>query len=201
MDKDKTLFVERYLAEPERYANSPYLADPEVLEAIVNPSANLLATPLGNAVIKQAENYAALGAKESKIAELLNISHSTLSRWRKIYPQFDHAIRCGYDIANAEVETALYQRAVGYKHPDVHISNHKGDITVTDITKYYPPDTKAATIWLYNRKPEDWKETKTVEHNVNLLSADERKAKILEYQQKMGIAHPSSGEPVTVEGE
>jgi len=40
----------------------------------------------------------------------------------------------------------------------VHISNYQGDVTVTEVTKHYPPDTAAAFIWLKNRRPDLWRD-------------------------------------------
>lgn len=48
----------------------------------------------------------------------------------------------------SDVYHALYKRAIGYSHPDVHISNYQGDITKTDIIKVYPPDPAAAKEFL-----------------------------------------------------
>jgi len=48
----------------------------------------------------------------------------------------------------AHIYTALYKRAIGYSHPDVHISNYQGEITITDIIKHYPPETQAAREYL-----------------------------------------------------
>ncbi|MCG8643425.1 MAG: hypothetical protein MI862_27100 [Desulfobacterales bacterium] len=48
----------------------------------------------------------------------------------------------------ANVLGALYKRAVGYSHPDVHISVYQGDVIITDITKHYPPDPVSAREFL-----------------------------------------------------
>lgn len=48
----------------------------------------------------------------------------------------------------SDVYHALYKRAIGFEHPDVHISNYQGDITKTDIIKVYPPDPSAAKEFL-----------------------------------------------------
>ncbi len=75
----------------------------------------------------------------------------------------------GKEIADAEVAKALYRRALGYEHPDVHITNYQGEITETEIIKYYPPDTAAAFIWLKNRS--GWRDKQEVEHSggVNMI--------------------------------
>lgn len=92
-----------------------------------------------------------LSAIDKDIADFFGIAESTLTNWKKVYPEFLASIKKGKIKADADVAERLFQRACGYSHPDVHISNYQGDITVTDITKYYPPDTAAAFIWLKNR--------------------------------------------------
>lgn len=104
-----------------------------------------------------AKNYCLLGADDAKLGELFEVSVRTINRW-KAFPDFAAALRQGKDAADAEVAVALYRRATGYSHPDVHVSNFQGEITVTNIVKHYPPDTNAATWWLKNRQPKQWKE-------------------------------------------
>jgi hypothetical protein len=83
------------------------------------------------------------------------VTEKTIRNWKKRL-EFITALKKGKVDADARVAEALYHRALGYSHPDVHISNYQGDITITDITKHYPPDTAAAFIWLKNRA--GWKD-------------------------------------------
>ena len=59
----------------------------------------------------------------------------------------------------------LYKRALGYEHPEVHVSNYQGEITLTPLTKHYPPDTQAASLWLRNRQPKKWRDKQDLEHS------------------------------------
>jgi hypothetical protein len=63
-----------------------------------------------------------------------------------------------------KVENSLLQSALGYEHPDVHISNYQGEITVTPITKHYPPNPTSLIFWLKNRNKERWRDIKATEH-------------------------------------
>ena len=60
---------------------------------------------------------------------------------------------------NSMVESALYNMAVGYTEQEKK-EIIKGDKTVETIiiTKEVAPDLNAIKLWLYNRKPEKWKE-------------------------------------------
>lgn len=41
-------------------------------------------------------------------------------------------------------------------------------ITLTELTKHYPPDTVAAFIWLKNRQPKLWKDKIELKEDINL---------------------------------
>lgn len=104
----------------------------------------------------QAYKLCLLGATNEKMAEFFEVAESTFYKWMVDYPKFSEAIKRGRVQADAEIANSLYQRAKGYKHKDVHISNYQGEITITPIVKHYPPDTGAAFIWLKNRA--GWKD-------------------------------------------
>lgn len=116
-------------------------------------------------MLDQVTNYCLLGATDKELALFLDISERTLNNYKEKYPEFMQSIKEGKETANANVTKSLYQRAIGYSHPDVHISNYQGEITVTDITKHYPPDTAAAFIFLKNRtrkQEEPWQDKQDV---------------------------------------
>jgi hypothetical protein len=98
-----------------------------------------------------------LGATNESIADILGVALSTFHLFKKI-PEFSDALNSGRDIADANVAVSLYQRACGYSHQDIHISNFQGEITQTPIVKHYAPDTGAAKLWLKNRQPDKWRE-------------------------------------------
>ena len=99
-----------------------------------------------------------LGATDEDLAEMFEVSERTIHRWKKSHPNdFCHAIKESKPLANEEVKQSLFKRATGYSHSDVHVSNYQGEITITPITKHYPPDTGACVFWLCNRDPENWK--------------------------------------------
>jgi hypothetical protein len=103
------------------------------------------------------------------LAEKFKVSESTLNLWKLKHKEFSEALKAGkeeFDTKN--VEKALRDRALGYSHPDVHISNYQGEITVTDIQKHYPPDTTACIFWLKNRQPDKWRDKQELEHSGNL---------------------------------
>lgn len=95
--------------------------------------------------------FGLLGLTDTQMAAAFDVSPATIDNWKKKHKKFREMMIKGKQQADAKVATALFQKAIGYSHPDVHISNYKGMITETEITKHYPPDTAAAIFWLKNR--------------------------------------------------
>ncbi len=108
--------------------------------------------------------FALLGASELQIAEALGISESTLNGWKRDHPEFLASLRRGQEAADAQVAESLFRRAIGCSHPDFIISRNGGEVTLTETTKHYPPDTSAAIFWLKNRQRERWRELQRLEH-------------------------------------
>jgi len=129
---------------------------------------------------EQAKKLCKLGATDQDLAEFFKVSTRTIMRWQVEFPAFCHALKVAKAEADQRVERSLYQRAVGYAHPDVHVSNYQGEVTLTPITKHYAPDTVACIFWLKNRQPELWRDKHEVEHSGQvdlaeiLRAADER---------------------------
>lgn len=117
---------------------------------------------------RQAYRLCLLGAIDDELAEFFEVDVSTISRWKVDHPGFKDSIKKGKMLADSKVAERLYERAMGYSHPETHVSNFKGEITLTEITKHYPPDTVAAFIWLKNRQPEKWRDKIEVGVNVKL---------------------------------
>jgi len=101
---------------------------------------------------EQAYKLCLLGATDDQIADFLGKSPSLIDQWKQRYPEFKEALHRGKTEADAIIAESLFHRAKGFAHPDVHISNYKGEIKVTEITKHYPPDTTACIFWLKNRQ-------------------------------------------------
>jgi len=117
---------------------------------------------------EQAHAFCLLGADDKKLAELFQVGEATINRWKLAHPEFRESIKKGKDVADCQVASALFQRAIGFSHPDVHISNFKGMITVTDIVKHYPPDPVSGIFWLKNRQPHLWRDRVEVKADVSI---------------------------------
>ena len=105
---------------------------------------------------KQAAKLCELGATDMDLADFFGVEVRTVYRWKVRHKPFSQALSASKGGYDARVERAVALRAIGYSHPDVDIRVIEGKVVITQITKHYPPDTKAALAWLYNRKAVDW---------------------------------------------
>lgn len=81
----------------------------------------------------------------------IGVTEQTIDNWKIEHPDFFEALREAKYKADGAVRRAMYERAIGYEHADVHITTYEGEVIETPVTKKYPPDTKAGTLWLMNR--------------------------------------------------
>lgn len=114
---------------------------------------------------EQAYKLCLLGATDAKLGEFFGVSEQTINAWKAAQPTFLESITRGKEKADAEIAESLFHRAKGYRHPEVHVSNFQGNITLTPLTKHYPPDTQAASLWLRNRQPKLWRDKMDLEHS------------------------------------
>lgn len=147
-----------------------------------------------DAYYELATDYCMLGATNAELAQLFDVSEATIYNWLGKNPRFAQAVRDGREVADAKVARSLYRRAIGYSHPEVHISNFQGEITQTPFTKHYPPDTAAAFIWLQNRKPDKWRRQQP-------LGSDMTPEEIaIEAQRAIALAMSTEGAPTQLPG-
>lgn len=109
--------------------------------------------------------FCLLGATDKQIAEYLDVTESTINKWKIDHESFSESVKKGKERADAEIAEALFHRAKGYSHPEDKIFNQNGVPMIVPTIKHYPPDTAAAFIWLKNRS--GWKDKQEVEHTVN----------------------------------
>jgi hypothetical protein len=66
--------------------------------------------------------------------------------------------------ADAEVADALYKRAIGYSHGAIKLyRNEDGSVNRVEYQVHHAPDTQVASLWLRNRRKQDWRERHEVE--------------------------------------
>lgn len=117
------------------------------------------------------------GLSEHQIANNLGVHVNTFSRAKrhKEYgPAICEALAHGREVADIEVENALYKRAIGYEYEEVK-EEYEGSILVkrTVIKKIIPPDTGAQIFWLKNRKTDTWRDRREIDNTIALEKLDE----------------------------
>ena len=129
------------------------------------------------------------GATEEEVAKKLGISLRSLHNYKTRYPEFLEAVSKSRDIADAEVEAALFKRAIGYKYTEITkeriidksqkarheqgefelTEDDKGELLVTkEVIKSVAPDVTAQIFWLKNRRSDKWRDKQDIEHSGNV---------------------------------
>jgi len=104
------------------------------------------------------------GLTDKEIAEVFDLDEQTITNWKKS-PQFFGSIKKAKRGADVLVERSLFERAIGYSHPEEKIMQYEGQVITHETTRQYPPDTVAAIFWLKNRKPREWRDKQEIEHS------------------------------------
>lgn len=120
----------------------------------------------------QLEAWARNGLTDEQIAHNMGVSTKTLFNWKNAHLPILHALKRGKEVVDIQVENALLKRALGYSYTEVtkeaqfNPQTEQFEMIVTkEVTKEVQPDTTAQIFWLKNRKPEEWRDKKDVEHS------------------------------------
>ena len=116
------------------------------------------------------------GLTKEQIAENMGICRDTLNEWEKKYSAISDVLKKNKEVADRNVENALYNKAIGFTATDRVVSTKKtveykdgkrvreiSEPCVVEVEKYFPPDTTAEIFWLKNRKPDKWRDKQNVE--------------------------------------
>ena len=102
------------------------------------------------------------GLTDEQIYKNLGISKDTFYTYKKKYSDFSDCLKKGKEVADIEVENALYKRAIGYKYKEVIKEvkevDGKKSTYIKEVTKEIPGDVGAQIFWLKNRKSNAWKD-------------------------------------------
>lgn len=108
------------------------------------------------------EGWARDGLTDEQIAHNIGISRSTLSEWKKRFPDLSDALKKGKEVVDRQVENALLKSALGFFYEEDAVTN-KG--TVVRVRKYEKPNTTAQIFWLKNRLPHIWRDKQEIQHD------------------------------------
>ena len=124
------------------------------------------------------QGWARDGLTDEQIAHNMGISAKTLYEWKNKYSKICEALKKGKDVADYEVENALFKRAVGFQYDEI---TQESGVETKRVTKMVAPDTGAAAMWLKNRRPDKWRDhpmdTQANQVDNNLLDKIKESAK------------------------
>jgi ACT domain-containing protein len=114
------------------------------------------------------------GLTDEQIFKNLGISKDTFYKYKDKYADFSDALKKGKEVADIEVENALFKRAIGYKYKEVikEVKEIDGKKTtyVKEIIKEVPGDVGAQIFWLKNRKSSKWRDKQDIDIEENNVS-------------------------------
>lgn len=114
-----------------------------------------------------------MGWTDEEVAKRLGIAYSTFKLYKGKHEELSAALRAGKEEADAEVENALFERAVGLKtvvKKPIKVKEviYEDGKRVKEIERieygeeevFVPPDVTADKFYLENRVPERWRNAK-----------------------------------------
>ncbi len=118
------------------------------------------------------KGWAKDGLTDEQIANNCGIRRQTLYEWKKKYSDINDTLKKNKEIADYEVESALFKKALGYNAPvlkhmkvkrveyndEGYKSSEYEEIVEVYDEVHIPPDPTAQIFWLKNRKPDQWRE-------------------------------------------
>ena len=114
------------------------------------------------------------GLTNEQIMKNLGIGRDSFYRYKDKYSEFSDALKKGKEVADIEVENALFKRAIGYKYKEVikEVKEIDGKKTtyVKEVIKEMPGDVGVQIFWLKNRKSSKWKDKQDIDIEDNNVS-------------------------------
>ena len=126
---------------------------------------------------KTAIKLALTGFTDEQMAAFFEVNTDTIYEWKKKYPKFSEAIKSGKEVADSNIASSLYQRALGQTKKiqkaiklkkTINGQGSEERVEMVEEEIYIPPDTTAQIFWLKNRQPKTWREKTETEHSGEL---------------------------------
>jgi len=131
------------------------------------------------------------GATDVQLGKLFGVTAKSVREWKKSKPGFAEAVQEGKDrFDSLNVEKALLNRALGYDYYEVTeeasreadaVTGQAKMIVTKRVKKHVYPDVGAASIWLFNRHPDRWKNPR---HQVEHTGKVETEVKYTEFPKE-----------------
>ncbi|HGY1166557.1 TPA: terminase [Citrobacter braakii] len=125
-------------------------------------------TKYQEAYAEQARKLCLLGYTDAELADFFEVSEATINNWKLEHPEFLESIKKGKAVADGDVASTLFNRAIGYTAKEKREEKTADGFKEVDAEKHVPGDVTAMIFWLKNRQKDKWRE----KHDVNHTSDD-----------------------------
>lgn len=123
------------------------------------------------------QGWARDGLTDEQIAHNIGINVKTLYDWKNKHSKICNALKSSKELADREVENALFRSAMGYSTEEevwervVDKDTGEANMVLTKrMIKHIPASQTAQIFWLKNRKPEEWREKRITEEHIEFES-------------------------------
>lgn len=114
------------------------------------------------------------GLTDEQIMKNLGIAKATFYKYVSENPELSERLKKGKEVADIEVENALFKRAIGYRYKEkikeVKEIDEKKTVFIKEVEKEMPGDVGAQIFWLKNRKSSKWKDKQDIDIEDNNVS-------------------------------
>ncbi|HGM6831972.1 TPA: terminase [Serratia marcescens] len=121
-------------------------------------------TKYQEAYAEQARKLCLLGYTDAELASFFEVSEATINNWKLEHPEFLESIKKGKAVADGEVASTLFNRAMGYTAKEKREEKTADGFKEVDAEKHVPGDVTAMIFWLKNRQKDKWREKQDVNH-------------------------------------
>ena len=116
------------------------------------------------------QGWARNGLTDEQIAQNMGIHVATLYEWRNKFTEIDEALKKTKEMADTEVENALFKAATGYwitqtqlvkvkvVRQDGHKKIEEERVEKHPVDVFVPPNSTAQIFWLKCRKRKEWQD-------------------------------------------
>ncbi|MBY0475431.1 MAG: hypothetical protein K2Q13_10295 [Nitrosomonas sp.] len=142
--------------------------EPETIsETLEEPSEKEIGRPtlFREEYIKQVYRLSLLGTTDEEVAIYFNVSEQTVKNWMKEHPAFLASIQKGKLESDSKIARATYKSALGrhYVEEEKVVGNE-----LVMARRQIPPDVSAQRMWLFNRRPKQWRNKIELKEDINL---------------------------------
>lgn len=123
--------------------------------------------------LNRIESWARDGLIDVQIAQNIGVTERTLNNWKIRFPSVDSALKRGKAPIDFQVENAMLKSALGYEYEEEIVVQEKaadGSIKtkIQKVKKHQPANVTAQIFWSKNRKPDQWRDKRDIEHSGGL---------------------------------